>query len=640
MRLRDALQDIVITAGEDKLDTEISALAYDSRAVKPGTLFIALRGEKTDGHRYLEQARLAGAAALLVEANAAPSGDWQIPVIQVSDTRRAMARIAANFYGNPSHSLKTLAVTGTNGKSTTAWLMHHLCEKTLYRSGFIGTFGYHIGGEARPAERTTPEAPELQRMLREILDSGGRAAVFEASSHAIVQQRVAAVELNVLAFTNLTQDHLDYHGTMEEYYKAKAAGFHQMAAQKTKRGVAVINIDDQYGRRLAAELKSAYKDEDTLRVLTYGMSVHADFQALDFQSSRQGQQFALKALGRSYLVRSPLLGRFNLYNTLAALTAIQCLGVDLRTAIKALPDVPQVPGRMQLVPLQAPFTVFVDYAHTDDALANVLKTVRELPHRHVRVVFGCGGDRDRAKRPKMAAAAEHGAEFVYVTSDNPRTEDPQAILDEIVRGLKKPPRLVEIDRRVAIHTAIREARDGDIVVIAGKGHENYQELATGRIDFDDVKVASEGLRTMHDAIQVEKQRQRAVESALYQEQRERERLEREEAMKPRRQASDVAAQKAADATAEGAPLPNSAPRLLGAKDIARRRRSANWLIENELSEDSALTPEQITAKNRAVAEAASSAVDEVEATELAPDPAANEESVTSSREGGSSDGSA
>jgi UDP-N-acetylmuramoyl-L-alanyl-D-glutamate--2,6-diaminopimelate ligase len=610
MTLREALKDIDLTAAAGNLDaTQISSLAYDSRAVTAGTLFIALRGEKTDGHRYLEQARLAGAAALLVEAGAAPSGSWQIPVIQVSDTRRAMARVAANFYGHPSLQLKTLAVTGTNGKSTTAWLMHHLCETALFRSGFIGTFGYYIGGEARPAERTTPESPELQRMLREILDAGGRAVAFEASSHAIVQARVAAVELNVLVFTNLTQDHLDYHGTMEEYYKAKAAGFHQMAAQKTKRGTAVINIDDFYGRRLAKELKDAYPDE-TLRVLTYGIGGNADFQALDFQSSRQGQQFALKALGRSYLVRTPLLGRFNLYNTLAALTAIQCLGIDIRTAIKALPDVPQVPGRMQLVPLQAPFTVFVDYAHTDDALANVLKAARELPHRHIRVVFGCGGDRDRAKRPKMAAAAELGAEYVYVTSDNPRTEDPAAILADIVKGLKKPPRLVEVDRRAAIHKAIQEAKDGDIVVIAGKGHENYQELATGKIDFDDVKVAQEALRGVHDAIQLEKQRQRSVAAAQAFEERERIRLAREEAMKPRKTAQEVAAAKAASL---GPDLPNQEKRELSAKDIARRRLAAKWMEENGLALDSALTPEQVEAKSRAMEEAVPTEADEVAA---------------------------
>lgn len=529
----DGLGEVILPEDLSASDIEVTGLMYDSRKVRPGDGFLAMRGYQTDGHRYISQAAQKGAVVIFAEEipdpwppvsemedrdaienpHEATGQEPPLPepaetrttpaLVLLENTRKIAPEIATRFYGQPSRQLKVAGVTGTNGKTTTAWLMRHLCEGAMMRSGLIGTIGYYIGEEMISADRTTPEAVDMQRLLSRMVNAGCRAAVFEVSSHAVALHRTDGIEFNVLVFSNLSQDHLDFHGTMENYFQAKADAFRRMAENylpdpsgKKKPPVALINADDNYGKRLAKELSEKYHDR--LRIFTFGMGYGLDFRASDIRAERRGTSFSLQATGRKYLVRSPLIGKFNVFNALSALLAVHYLGVDLRTAIKSLEEAPQVPGRLELVTSREKFSVFVDYAHTDDALINVLRACRELPHERLLVVFGCGGDRDRAKRPKMAAAVEDGADYAFVTSDNPRTEDPERILDDIVQGFRGNNFEVIADRRAAIEEAIMEAHNGDIVLIAGKGHETYQELATGRINFDDVKEAKRALVRRHE----------------------------------------------------------------------------------------------------------------------------------------------
>lgn len=459
----------------------VESLAYDSRQVKPGALFFALRGVKDDGSRFIAQAVEMGAIAAVSDAATAACA---LPLIQVPDARAAMADMAAAFYGRPAASLKVMGVTGTNGKTTTAFLVKHLLDADHRRCGLIGTIRYAIGDQEIDAPRTTPEAIDLQDYLSRMLDAGSKAVAMEVSSHALVQHRTRAIEFDAAVFTNLTQDHLDYHKTMDEYFEAKALLFDGLLGQKAKKGRAIVNIDDRYGRKLKERLlrKGA-------NLITYGQSVGCDFRATDVKFDATGSSFHLDAKGRSYLVRLPLIGSFNIYNALAALAAASAMGMELRAAVAALAEAPQVPGRLERVPVKRSFQVFVDYAHTDDALRNVLKTLRDLKPARLITVFGCGGDRDRAKRPLMAAAAEEFSDWVIATSDNPRTENPENILADIERGFRGKRHEKIIDRAEAIQRAIAGARDGDIILIAGKGHETYQEFADRRIAFDDVAVA-------------------------------------------------------------------------------------------------------------------------------------------------------
>jgi UDP-N-acetylmuramoyl-L-alanyl-D-glutamate--2,6-diaminopimelate ligase len=384
--------------------------------------------------------------------------------------------------------MKIAGITGTNGKTTTSYLVKYICEQTLRLCGLIGTVRYEIGERSIPAWRTTPEAPDLQDLLWQMRSAGCRAAVMEVASHALVQERVHGVDFDVAVFTNLTQDHLDYHKTMEAYFDAKTLLFTNVAAQTRKKGQAVINIDDRYGSLLAARCK------DLMPVITYGMGLRADFRASNVRTDFQGTSFQLDALGRSYLVRLPLIGNFNVYNALAAIAAASAMAVEIRVAVLALATAPAVPGRLQPVPAQRNFRVFVDYAHTDDALINALKTLRELKPARLLTVFGCGGNRDRSKRPRMGAAVNEYADFAIVTSDNPRQEDPEAIIEDIKPGLVHGNYEVIVDRRAAIERAVELAQPRDIILIAGKGHETYQEFADRTIDFDDVAVAQKALQ--------------------------------------------------------------------------------------------------------------------------------------------------
>src|SRR6266516_210728 len=463
------------------LDREVESIAYDSRRVQGNTLFVAIRGEKSDGHQFVDQAIEQGASVIVAEREISSP---RATCLVVDDSRSALADLSAAFYGMPARKLKMAAVTGTNGKTTTTFLIKHICERAGMRCGLLGTVQYEIGDRILPAIRTTPEALDIQELLAQIVNAGGRAAAMEVSSHALAQDRARGIEWNVAVFTNLTQDHLDFHGTMENYFQAKAKLFNGLAGQKEKnKPVAIVNIDDRYGQQLFDRI------DKSVAVITYGMGLRADFRASNYRAEFTGTSYQLDAHGKSYLVRVPLIGRFNVTNSMAALAAADALGINLRTAVLGLAKAPQVPGRLELVPAKRKFQVFVDYAHTPDALANVLKTLRELQPNRLITVFGCGGDRDRQKRPLMAEMADRLADYSIITSDNPRKEDPSAIIAETEKGFRSNRYEKIVDRTEAINRAVALARPRDIVLVAGKGHENYQEFADYTIPFDDIQVA-------------------------------------------------------------------------------------------------------------------------------------------------------
>ena len=484
MQLKALLSKIpaVLTIGPT--DREISSICYDSRRAQKNSLFVALRGEKVDGNQFIEAAIERGAVAVVTEE--AQAQQPRATMIVVPSARNALADLAAEFYGRPSLGLKVAGITGTNGKTTTAFLLKHLCDSVQQRAGLIGTIRYEVGDRILLAARTTPESLDLQELLFQIRSAGCRSVAMEVSSHALEQGRDRNVEYDAAIFTNLTQDHLDYHHTMEAYFEAKLGLFTRMVEQPRKKGKAVINIDDRWGQRLLQRLG---KDVPQLPIVTYGMNARADFRAGGVKSDISGTQYQLEAQGKTYLVRLPLIGAFNVYNSLAALAGAAALGVDLRTAVRALADAPSVPGRLEPVPVKRQFRVFVDYAHTDDALTNVMKTLRELGPRRLIVVFGCGGNRDKAKRPLMASAVENGADWAIATSDNPRKESPEAILKDVEAGFRGKNHETVVDRREAIFRAIALAGPRDIVLIAGKGHETTQEFADMTVPFDDLAVA-------------------------------------------------------------------------------------------------------------------------------------------------------
>jgi len=463
------------------LDRTVESIAYDSRRVQRNGLFVALRGEKADGHEFIGSAIEKGASVIVTERE---EQHPRVTCLVVENTRAALADLSANFYGHPAWKLKLAAVTGTNGKTTTTFLIKHICEKAGLRCGLIGTVRYEIGERILPAIRTTPESLDLQELLAQIVNAGCRAAAMEVSSHALAQDRTRGLEWNVAVFTNLTQDHLDFHGTMESYFDSKAKLFSRLGSQEKKRKpVAIVNIDDRYGEQLLKKI------DQRVAVVTYGRSVRADFRASNYRVEFSGTSYQLDAHGKSYLVRVPLIGGFNVANSVAALAAANAMGISLRDAVLSLGKSPQVPGRLELVPAKRQFQVFVDYAHTPDALRNVLKTLRELePHRLI-VVFGCGGNRDREKRPLMGEIVDRNADYAIVTSDNPRKEDPNAIIVEIEKGFRSSHYEKMVDRTQAIDRAITLAQPRDIVLIAGKGHENYQEFADHTVPFDDIQVA-------------------------------------------------------------------------------------------------------------------------------------------------------
>jgi UDP-N-acetylmuramoyl-L-alanyl-D-glutamate--2,6-diaminopimelate ligase len=465
----------------DGPDVDIVALAYDNRAVGPGTLFFCVPGFTRDGHDFAPDAVARGAAALVVQR---PLG-LGVPEVVVGDVRAAMARAAAAFHGDPTAELAVVGITGTSGKTTTTYLVRQLLEAAGRPCGLLGGVTSVVGGEERPAVRTTPEAIDLQATFRAMLDAGDRACAMEVSSHALELRRADGVRFAVAAFTNLSQDHLDFHPDMEAYFRAKQRLFTDFDV-----GTAVVVIDDDWGRRLAASLPGA---------VTVSLEGPADWQAVDHCSGLGGNAFTVRSPAGEAFVELPLRGRFNAANALVALASCSALGVELDVLAGALRTVRAVPGRVQAVDEGQGFAVLVDYAHKPGALEKVLASAREVATGRVIVVFGAGGDRDRAKRPVMGEIAARLADAVIVTSDNPRSEPPEAIIDEILAGVPAGAFHVEreTDRRTAIARAVGLAAPGDVVVIAGKGHEQGQELAGGRKEpFDDVEVARAALREL------------------------------------------------------------------------------------------------------------------------------------------------
>jgi UDP-N-acetylmuramoyl-L-alanyl-D-glutamate--2,6-diaminopimelate ligase len=441
---------------------EIADLAYDSRAVRSGTLFFCVPGERVDGHEFAQRAVEDGATALVVQRPLSV----RVPQVVVPDVREAMAHAAAAFFGRPTEQLEVAGVTGTNGKTTTTFLLHAILDAAGRRPGLLGTIESRIGGERRPAVRTTPEAIDLQRAFREMLDAGDRSAAVEATSHGSEQKRLLGVAFACLVFTNLSQDHLDFHGTMEAYFDAKRRLFVESLPP------AAVNVGDEYGRRLADELRGLEGE-----LVTFGFADDADLRPGEID------------------VKTTLRGRFNVENILGAFAAGRLLGIEDSSIAAGIENLDGVPGRFESVDEGQPFTVLVDYAHTPEALENVLLAARGLDAGRLLCVFGCGGDRDRGKRPIMGRIAGQLADVAIVTSDNPRSEEPRAIIDEIVAGAESGLE-IEPDRREAIARAIEEARPGDVVLIAGKGHEQGQQFRDRTVPFDDREVARDALRRL------------------------------------------------------------------------------------------------------------------------------------------------
>jgi UDP-N-acetylmuramoyl-L-alanyl-D-glutamate--2,6-diaminopimelate ligase len=486
MKLGELLRDLpVLHAGADAR-AEVSSLAYNSREVRPGTLFFAIQGEKADGHAYIPQALERGAVAVVSERAASPA--WAAQWIQVPAIRRALADAARIFFGHPEKRLQLIGITGTNGKTTTTYLVESVLAAAGIRSGAFGTIEYRVGGKTHVATNTTPESLDLLSYFAELVKAECQAAVMEVSSHALAQERIWGFHFAVAVFTNLTQDHLDYHQDFEHYFQAKRRLFEGQGAPPPD--WAVINSDDPWGVRL---LELPYPNR-----LTYGWNVDAQVTPRHVVSSSKGTEaVVITPAGRLEIV-SPLLGRANLANILAAIATGVAMGIASTKIEEGIAKLQAVPGRFERIDEGQPFLVVVDYAHTDDALKNVLTTARQLTRDRLIVLFGCGGERDRTKRPRMGEAAGSLADLVVLTSDNPRSEDPLLIMADALVGLQRTgkPYIAEVDRGVAMRKALAEAREGDVVVLAGKGHETYQILKDGKIDFDDRNVARQVLAEM------------------------------------------------------------------------------------------------------------------------------------------------
>jgi UDP-N-acetylmuramoyl-L-alanyl-D-glutamate--2,6-diaminopimelate ligase len=474
---------------------DVTGVQYDSRRVRPGDVFVAMSGGTTDGNRYIDGAIERGAAAIVTDsptAYAERGKTGKTPFYLVRSGRRALAGIAANLMGHPERALKISAVTGTNGKTTTVFLLEQMLRTAGRKCVLIGTIETHVGDEVRPSEHTTPEASDLLQLFADGIKVGATEVVMEMSSHALDQERVWGVYVDVAIFTNLTQDHLDYHGTMDAYFAAKRKMFEGVGAAPPR--VSVINADDEAGASLlAAGLRG--------KVMSYGMEA-GDFRASNIKLGAGWTAYTWHTPHGEFVVESPLTGRVNVYNLLAASCAALARGLSAEQIVAAARKLTQVPGRFQVVPgsSEAGFTVVVDYAHTDDALRNLIALARELVKPaggRVITLFGCGGDRDRSKRPKMGRAAGEGSDLVILTSDNPRSEDPQTILVQALAGVQGTSAecIIEPDRGTAISLGIKAAKAGDIVLIAGKGHEKVQILKTGTVPFDDVAVAADVLHS-------------------------------------------------------------------------------------------------------------------------------------------------
>lgn len=481
MKLRQLLQGIALRGGlpAELNESEVSGLAYDSRRVGPGFLFFAFPGSKVDGRVFARDAASRG--ALAVASELPRPDDFDGAWIQVEHGRRALATAARSYFGKPDEALKVAAVTGTNGKTTTAILIDRLLTFNGARTALIGTIEYHIGGRRMPAVNTTPESLDLFQIFREHLDEGGSHVAMEASSHALELGRFHGVQVQTAIFTNLTRDHLDFHGNMESYFAAKQKLFAPVAGPSPK--FAVINHDDEWGRKI--------QPAHGVNTFWYGVSERAPIRAINIETGFEGLRFTIRTPDGEVSIASPLTARFNVHNILAAFCTGLSMGLEAEAVARGITTCDAVPGRFQTIQQGQPFLVAVDYAHTDDAIRNLIQAARGLNPKRVITLYGCGGDRDRTKRPLMGRASGEGSDFVVVTSDNPRSEDPLAIIEESVPGVRETgtPYLVEPDREEAIRKALQMAQPGDAVLLAGKGHETYQILKSGPIAFDDREVA-------------------------------------------------------------------------------------------------------------------------------------------------------
>lgn len=480
MKLEALLNEIQPVEVADRRDCEVAGVVCDSRQVKPGCVFVALQGTKEDGHKYVEDAIERGAAAIVSEQPL--KMQRKVCVARVEDARMALAQLSHAFNGRPSEKLEVVGITGTNGKTTTSWMIRDILKADGRRPGLIGTVEYEIGSRAIPASRTTPEAPALQGYLAQMVNAQCKSVVMEVSSHSLIQKRVACIDYDIGIFTNLTRDHLDYHQTMEKYFEAKSLLFSGLGTGRKKDAVAVVNADDPWGQKIIQ--RNGLKAE----LLTYGISSEAMVKAVKVNLTPTGSCLVVQTTWGKVKIRLKLLGRYNVCNALAAVAACGAMGVELDLVADVLGSMPAVPGRLEEIKTGRGFHVFVDYAHTDDALENVLKTVREITSGKVITVFGCGGNRDKTKRPLMGGVVTRLADRVIITSDNPRKEEPRAIIDEIKAGCERDNYEIIEDRAEAIRRAVEIAQKGDVVLIAGKGHEAVQELANTTIMFDDRQV--------------------------------------------------------------------------------------------------------------------------------------------------------
>ncbi|MBI2842806.1 MAG: UDP-N-acetylmuramoyl-L-alanyl-D-glutamate--2,6-diaminopimelate ligase [Armatimonadetes bacterium] len=477
------LNDLIEPLAEKRVrggDVEITGIAYDSRTVGPGMLFVAFKGGAFDGHDFVADALSRGAAAVVAERDL----PLDVPLVVVPSSRAALPALSARFYDYPTRKLTLVGVTGTNGKTTTTYLVHSILQTAGRTAGLIGTLGARIGDRPIETEHTTPESADLQSIFARMVNEGVQAIAMEVSSHGLVQGRTDWCEFDCAVFTNLTQDHLDFHESLEDYLSAKLVLFRDYPKRSAKRFSAAVNADDPSAGAVTAASEGA--------VITYGVKSPADVAGSDVRVSASGVDLVITYKGRSERAFVPVGGYFNAYNGLAAAAAGLSIGIDLGTVVRGLSAAPRVPGRFESIDCGQSFGVLVDYAHTPDGLENVLTTARKLAKNRLIAVFGCGGNRDRGKRPKMGKIASDLADVVIVTSDNPRKEDPAAIVRDILEGIPLTARPeVVIERREAIERAIMTAQDGDLVVIAGKGHEDYQIFADRTIHFDDREVARE-----------------------------------------------------------------------------------------------------------------------------------------------------
>jgi UDP-N-acetylmuramoyl-L-alanyl-D-glutamate--2,6-diaminopimelate ligase len=473
-------------------DIDVHRIQYDSRKVERGDCFVALRGAGTDGHRFVEAAIERGAKVVVLEKDDTLPDSYfmhtHVVKVVVPDSRKALAMMSANFFGHPSRELTMVGVTGTNGKTTTTHLVKSMLEAAGQRVGLIGTIEYKIGDAVIPASHTTPESLELNGMLAQMLTSGCQSVSMEVSSHALHQSRVYGIGYDVAVFTNLTQDHLDYHGTMDEYFLAKKILFDSLSDDS----VAVTNCDDDWGRKIVSTTKG--------HTITYGVSEKADVRATEIRLSLDGTTFKVRSGNNEYPVSSALVGRFNVYNILSAYSAGVALEFEHNTIVSGIGSVNNVRGRFERITSPKGWTAIIDYAHTPDALEKCLRTIHDVLPKENRgriiTVFGAGGDRDRTKRPLMGTIAGALSDIAIVTSDNPRTEDPQQIINEIVAGMQRGATVSQdVDRRSAIHSALSQARSGDVVLIAGKGHEDYQVIGKEKRHFSDREVVKDFIGT-------------------------------------------------------------------------------------------------------------------------------------------------